>query len=109
MKKIVSLFVILVALVAFASAVLAEDIVLDTKVERAIVNKDRNGNAYVRVLIQDSRELNGVIYDKTTSAMAFGDLVPQASRLKKGDSLNVIAAKSDFKGGTSYQILKFLK
>lgn len=106
MKKIVSLFVILFALLAFTSVVLAEDVVLNTTVERAIVKKDKNGNAYVRVLIQDKRELNGVTYDKTTSVMAFGDQVTAASKLKKGDTLKAIVAKSEFRGGVSYQLLK---
>lgn len=109
MKKLFVLFVVLFSLLAFTGVVLAEDVTLNTTVERAIVKKDKNGATYVRVLIQDKRELNGVTYDKTTSAMAFGDQVPAASKLKKGDTLSVIASKSDYKGGTSYQILKFLK
>jgi hypothetical protein len=109
MKKLFTVFVVLFSLLAFTGVVLAEDVVLNAPVERAIVKKDKNGNAYVRVLIQDKRELNGVTYDKTTSAMAFGDQVTTAAKLKKGDTLNVIASKSDYRGGVSYQILKFLK
>ena len=108
MKKMLTLFVVLLSLFAFTGIVMAEDMQLNTTVERAIVKKDKNGAPYVRVLIQDKRELNGVEYEKATSAMAFGDLVPQASKLKKGDKLNAIVAKSEFRGGTSYQILKIL-
>lgn len=108
MKQIFTVIAVMFMLFTFATAVLAEDVNLNASVERAIVKKDKNGNPYVRVLIQDQKELNGVTYDKTVSAMAFGDMVAPASKLKKGDKLHVIASKSDFRGGTSYQILKFL-
>lgn len=108
MKKIFTLFVVLLSLVAFTGIVLAEDVTLNAKVERVIVKKDKNGNPYARVLIMDQRELNGVAYDKTTSAMAFGDMTAPAQKLKKGDTLKCIAAKNEFRGGTSYQILKIL-
>ena len=109
MKRLFTVFVVLFSLLAFTGVGLAEDIVLNAPIERVLTKKDKNGATYVRVLIQDKRELNGVTYDKTTSAMAFGDQVGPAAKLKKGDTLNVIASRSDYRGGTSYQILKFLK
>ena len=101
MKKIFTLFVFLFSLLSFAGIVLAEEVTLNTPVEQVIVKPDKNGNVYVRVVFLDSKKLNG--------AMAFGNQVAAASRLKKGDTLNVIASKSTYRGGTSYQILKFLK
>lgn len=108
MKKIFTLCIILLTLIAFAGITLAEDLQTTFKVERAIAKKDKNGSPYVRILVQDNRELNGVVYEKTSNVLAFNDQVGPASKLKKGDTINVIVAKSDFRGGVSYQLLKIL-
>lgn len=108
MKKIVSLFVILLSLVAFTGVVLAEDIQVAFPVEKVILKKDKTGAPYCRILVQDTKELNGISYSHTASVMAFSEMVPTASKLKKGDTLKAIVARSDFRGGVSYQLLKVL-
>ena len=109
MKEVLSVFVTLFVLVCFAGLAIGEDVTLNAPIEKVLIKKDKTGAVYVRVLIQDAKELNGVSYSKSTSALAFGEQVATASKLKKGDVLHVIASKSEYRGGTSYQILQFIK
>lgn len=105
--------VIIALVVMFSFALLlgtacAEDMVLDKKIERVQIRKDRNGSEYVRIFVKDSASLNGVKYDKTVSVFAFGDTIGQAKTLKKGTMLHAIVEKRDFRGSPSYTLLKLL-
>ena len=106
MKKLFIVFVTFFALIAFTGLAIAEDLQVAFPIERVLVKKDKAGNPYCRILVQNTKELNGVIYSSTASVMAFGDQVTAASRLKKGDTLKAIVARSEFRGGVSYQLLK---
>ena len=108
-RSMFTLAIVLLTLLSFAGLVLAEDVQLNSPVEKVVIKKDKNGDTYARILIKDAKEMNGVSYNKDTSAMAFGDMVADAKKLKKGETLKCIASKRDFRGGTSYQVLKFLK
>jgi hypothetical protein len=108
MKRFVMFAVAAIVMVGMAGVALAEDIVLTAKVEKVIVKNDKNGAAYARVLFTEKATLNGVEYNKTVSAVAFGDQTTRAKAMKKGDTMKVIASKKEYKGAPSYQILQFM-
>lgn len=88
---------------------MAADTVIEKKIENVVFKKDKNGQQYARIIVQDQGTLNGVTYNKSASVMAFGDQVASAKSLKKGQTLKAIVAENTFRGGTSYQLLKVLK
>jgi hypothetical protein len=108
MKKVVAVLVAMFMMVCVTSVGFAEDIILSAKVERVLFKTDKQGAPYAMVLFAQKATLNGVEYNKTMSAMAFGDTVQGAKSLKRGDTMKVIALLKDYKGAPSYQILKFI-
>jgi len=107
MKK-VFLAILVVAFTAILSVpALAEDVFLDAKVTRVDQLMDRNGNPYVRIIIEEARILKGVSYTTEVPVMAFGERVAQAKDVK--DQIKAIADKRNFQGRTSYTILKLVK
>ena len=100
-----------IMIIAFAGIgiVYAADQMLDTTVSDTVKRLDKNGNEYVRVIIDEAKELNGVSYTASTAVMFFGPLVQEAKNLKKGDALKVIASSSEYQGRTSYTAVAFVK
>jgi len=86
----------------------AADVVIDTKIAQATTALDKNGREYVRLLIEESRSLQGVNYTVTVPVMAFGRDVQKAKEFKAGDALKCIAAARDYNGNTSYTIRAFI-
>ena len=114
MKKVTAtnIFATLMIVIMIALSVvqvLAADQILERKISQIVFRNDKNGNPYARILVPEPKTLNGVTYTKDTSILVFGDLVKDAKVYKKGDTVKAVVSASEFRGGISYQALKFLK
>ena len=107
MKRLIAVLVIL-TFVLTANVVLAEDMILKAKIASATESVDKNGNEYVRFIIDENRTLQGQSYTVGVPVMAFADSVTQAKTLKEGDTLNAIVKKREWQSRQSYTILSFL-
>lgn len=108
MKKIILL--VLVAMLSMTGLAIAEDVILDTTINVAVEAMTKNDNPYVRFIITEPRELNGVQYNKQLPVMAFGDMVEPAKALKVGDNLKCVANFRKLPDGReSYTILSFIQ
>lgn len=87
----------------------AEDVKLEGKISAVQVSQDKNGKEYVRALLPEKRQLNGISYDTTVAVMFFGDTVQHGKVLKAGDTLKCIAAKKLYNGNASYSVLAMVK
>ena len=59
----------------------AEDVKLEGKISAVQVSQDKNGKEYVRALLPEKRQLNGISYDTTVAVMFFGDTDRKSTRL----------------------------
>ena len=83
---------------------------LNTTVQSATVALDKNGHEYVRLIINEERNMNGISYEKGVPVMAFGDLVEPAKSYNAGDQLKAIANYRQLPDGReSYSVIQFVK
>ena len=108
MKKLIAI-VIAIAVIFTATLAVAQDKLVTTKVSKVTVAKDKNGNEYVRLSVESPKELNGVAYTTTESAMAFGDMVAKAKTVKAGATVKMIVSEREFQGRQSYTVLKIME
>jgi len=104
-------FIVLIAcaiLACFATVTFAQDVVIEKPIKSITIKKDKNGNEYVRFIVDDKNTLNGISYSKETSVMAFGDNVVKAKTFKKGQTLKAVVDKGSYKGRTSYTIIEIV-
>jgi hypothetical protein len=88
---------------------LAADKVLNTTVRDVTTAIDKNGAEYVRLIVADQRELNGIKYETDAALMAFGPQVQEAKSVKKGDQIKAIVSGREYQGRLSYTLIKLLK
>lgn len=107
MKKMFVLFIVFLTAICFAGSALAQDVVIDKKVNAIVYKNDKNGNPYARITVTEKATMNGISYDKSVSIMAFGDMCDQVKKsgLKKGDTLKGVASKGEYRGNPSYVLL----
>lgn len=104
---IAALIVMLVLSIGFT--VYAKDVVLKATVTSVTQALDKNGNPYIRIIVDEARSLNGVEYTTGVPVMAFRNMTKAVEGIKTGDTLHVIAAKRTFQGRDSYTILKVIE
>jgi hypothetical protein len=110
MKKFLSIIVAIMFVgCMFTGMAIASDKILDAKVVSATTSLDKNGSEYVRILISEDRQIQGVKYTQTVAVMAFGNMVKKAKALKGGDTLKAICSEREYRGRTSYTVLAFTK
>jgi hypothetical protein len=109
MRKVIAFVMMIVFVLVFALPAFATDVMLEKKIERSILKKDKNGNPYAMLIVQDKATLKGISYEKGVPVMAFGDAFKKAKTLKKGDQLKAICQKRDYRGSTSYTVLQFVE
>lgn len=107
MRKFITILSI-IAIISLATVAMAADVVINSKVQSTTTELDKNGNEYVRVIINKTYKLQGVEYEKGVAVMAFREHVPAIKQLKAGDTLKAICSEREYKGRTSYTILKLL-
>ena len=100
---------VLALVLMFAAPALAVDKILNDKIDSATVAIDKNGNQYVRFIVNETRKLQGVEYQVGVPVMAFGSMVAKAKTLKAGDKIKAVVASREYKGNTSYTLRAFLK
>ena len=96
------------ALLFMAIPAIAAEQVIDLPITGKVVAPDRNGNTYVRLIVGETKSLQGVEYSVGTAAMCFGETVEAAKALNVGDSLKAIVQKRTFNGREAYTVLKIL-
>jgi len=106
MRKAVLLTVILMFLPGLASA---QDVLLNAKIQDVVTALDKNGNEYVRVIVNEERTLQGISYEVGVPVMAFAPQVEKAKGLRKGTILKAICDRREAQGKVSYTILKIVK
>jgi len=110
MKKITALCIIALML-TFTAAITgayAQETVLKTEITQMTIQKDKNGNEYVRFIIKEDRTFNGIDYQAEVVTIAFGSAVEKAKTLKEGDTLHAIAQIGEYNGNKNYRVLQFL-
>ena len=90
------------------SPVLAAEMVLETKVDTITESIDKNGHPYIRIIIQEAREIQGNNYVVGVPVMCFRDTVAKARELSPGDSFKAVVQPREFQGRSSYTLLKWL-
>lgn len=105
---VVSLILAVLCLFTFAGFAVAEDQIMNKKIDNVKFKKDKNGNPYAMFIVPVQKELNGISYSTGAAVMAFSDVYAKAKTLKKGDTLHAVVAKGEYKGRTSYTVLKFI-
>ena len=106
-RSMVVSFIAIAMIMLFAGMAIA-DVLIDTKIQDKVVAVDKNGNTYVRFIINETRKLQGVGYDVGVAVMAFSAHVEAANKLEAGDSLKAICSSREYQGRKSYTILKLL-
>lgn len=106
MRKSFAVLFAVICMLVFIGVCYGEDVILEKKIDRVNLRKDKNGAPYASIIVQDTKELQGVKYEAGTALMAFGDQYGQAKNFKKGDTIKCVASKREFNGRTSYTILK---
>jgi hypothetical protein len=90
MKKWFVCFVVMLVVLAFAGIALAEDKMINGKVERVFLKKDKNGNPFTVLILKGNKELQGVTYRADLPFFCFGDSNKECSSLKAGQSVKLI-------------------
>ena len=101
---------ILVSFIAFTiQSAAAADLMLDTTVKSVTIATDKNSNDYVRFIIVEDKELNGIAYKADTVVMVFGSIVETAKGYSNGDPLKAIVSQNEYKGRTNYSVIAFVE
>ena len=107
-KAFTAMIVIAIALFMVAPAFSA-DKVLETKISDMVERTDRNGDQYVRFIVEETRTTAGVSYPAGVPVMAFGHLVEKAKTMNTGDTLKCVVQEREYQGRKSYTILAFIE
>ena len=104
-----STLIALMILIAGMGVAWAEDVMLNVTPEEIVTALDKNGNAYTRMIIPESKTMQGVEYSDSIPLMFFGELADEASAHPEGTPIRVIAKKRTYQGRDSYTALKIIK
>jgi hypothetical protein len=96
-------------LVPFATGASAAEKILSAEVTATTMGIDKNGNAYVRLIVTETRNIGSVSYEIGIPAMCFGSQLDAASEIKSGDTVKAVVQAREFEGRSSYTILKILE
>jgi len=100
----------MLALVVVANFAMAGDIVVKTPIDDVIVKIDKNGDEYVRIIINEEHKMQGVQYTVGVPVMVFGgDLVATAKGLQAGDMLNAVCIERKYQDSRSLVLRAFLQ
>jgi len=119
MKDIVKLTASLITITMFLLGIIitlqtvanSAEQIMQEPVTGVTVAVDKNGNEYVRAIVNTKKSLNGIEYQIGVPVMAFStnpDAVAKMKTLKKGDKLNAIVSANEYQGRTSYTVIQFI-
>ena len=107
-KLYVAVGVLLLLSMVIVPATMAAEAMIDLTITDKVIATDKNGNEYVRIIVGETRNIQGVDYEIGVAAMAFGSHVDQAKTLNIGENLKAIVNSRIYNGRQSYTILKIL-
>jgi hypothetical protein len=108
MKRLIIAVILAVFVAINITPVNAAEQLLTAKISSVTIAKDKNGAEYVRMLIDEQRNIGGIQYTKTVPVVAFRENVAAAKALKQGDTLKAVVSKSSLPDGReSYRIVGF--
>jgi hypothetical protein len=106
MKKLFAVLTLMAAVIMFTSVAMAAEVTLQGTVDSTVVAKTKADKEYVRLIVNESKELNGMKFNKQSVVMAFDPaIVAKAKSLKAGDPIKAVCSSKEYNGRTSYQIL----
>ena len=105
MKKLMLIALAILSIVVFTVAAQAADKMLTATIDSVTVANDKNGAEYVRLIVLEPKDIDGVTYVTGTPVMCFGSLADQAKALKKGDKLRAVVQEREYQGRNSYTLL----
>ena len=105
---IVAVMVVMAVMAVFVQTSIAADSVLDAEITSMAVATDKNGNEYVRFIIQEDKNLNGIKYKADTVVMCFGTVVEKAKAFGTGERLKAIVASNEYRGRMNYNVIAFV-
>lgn len=111
MKKFINTIIVAIMItVALATgATAAEKMLQNVDIQTMTTANDKNGREYIRLIVEDQRELNGLKYTVGTPVMVFGNLVDEyKTKLTKAKKLSAIVSQNEWQGRTSYVLIKML-
>ena len=106
--SILSIFVAVLAIVSFmwVNTPVAAETMIQGTIDSATVAKSKADKEYVRLIVNQAKESNGIKYNTQAVVMVFDDnLVKTAKLYKKGDNLKAVCSSKEYNGRTSYQML----
>ena len=112
MKKIVgiTLVAMIVLTISFTVASAKDVLLKDQTIKDVTIAYTKTDKPYVRIIISEPRELDGVKYTVGVALMCFeADLLNEAKAFGPGDKLSCIADKGSYKGRTSYTLRAFIE
>ncbi|MCE5333756.1 MAG: hypothetical protein LLG06_04120 [Desulfobacteraceae bacterium] len=109
MKRIATICFALAILFSFTAPAFAADTIMDAKISKLTVAKDKNGNEYVRMIVETPKVINGVHYNASMAIMAFSPHVEMAKKLKAGDNFKAVVNIREHQGRESASIISFVK
>jgi len=110
MKRMYTLLLIIaVAIIAISAATAIADQVITAPVDQVITKLDKNGNEFTRIMITESRELQGIKYQTQVPIMCFQGTNEAARNLKKGQIIKVVVRPQQYQGSTSYTAIAIVK
>ena len=111
MKRVTSIVALLSIMaflsLAFVATAPAKELMLQAPIASAMTKLDKNGNEYVRLIVNESKNLDGVHYTVGTPVMCFGQTVAKAKALSEGDEFKAIVDSRYYKGRKSYTLIAF--
>ena len=109
-KSLIALSIIAVLILGVSLAAYAQDVELQVTVKSVTSSIDRNGDPYIRIIVDETRTLKGITYSAGVPVMAFDDaIIAKVKDFKAGDPLHVIAAERLFQKRKSYTILAVIE
>lgn len=103
-----ALFIIILATLAvmfFMQAVNAAEEAKTFTVDSRTDAIDKNGEPYVRFIVTEERDMNGMTYEVGIPVMAFGDTVPMVQNIQAGDQLTAVVSVQQYQGRENWRIL----
>lgn len=87
----------------------AGDHIVTGTLKSVAVAQDKNGRDYVRLVIPEQKQLNGVKYEEEVLIFAFGNTIERARTLKAGDKVSMIVNTSQRNGYDNHRLIAFAK
>lgn len=108
MKKFYAVL-LAIMFVMLVTPVFASEMTLNAKATAVSIAQDKNGQEYVRAIVDEKRTASGVEYTIGVPVMYFGEHAKLGKLLKPGDMVKAIVKARIYQGAESYTVIKPLK